>query len=379
MTKDEFHANVLDILYLTRCVVNQEIPDKARVESMNQEQLYEAAQRHSMTAVTAFALESAGIRHKDFTEAKEKALRKNIIFDAERKKILQKLEDAKIWYIPLKGAILKDYYPKMGMRQMTDNDILFDASRRENVREIMLNLGFTVNHFGVGYDDAYFKKPVCNFEMHSTLFSGVDMPFLMKMHEYYENIRERLLKDENNQYGYHFSDEDFYLYMIAHEYKHYAMSGTGVRSLLDMYIFLRKFQDSMNWEYILAETQKLGIADYEQKSRKLAFRIFTNQELTPDEKEILDYYIFSEAYGTSANFAANRAKSFHTDSQFQYIFHRIFPPMEIVQMWYPFFYKYKIFLPVLWFIVRPFKALTVKKSLAKEEMKQLKGKSDSGK
>ena len=32
---------------------------------------------------------------------------------------------------------------------------------------------------------------------------------------------------EGSRYGYHFSDEDFYLYMLAHEYKHFSGSGTG--------------------------------------------------------------------------------------------------------------------------------------------------------
>ena len=53
-------------------------------------------------------------------------MRKALLFDAERKGILDFMEQRGIWYLPLKGVVLKDYYPAVGMRQMSDNDILYD-------------------------------------------------------------------------------------------------------------------------------------------------------------------------------------------------------------------------------------------------------------
>ncbi len=376
MTKEEFRVNVLDMLYLAQCAVNQKTPDKTRIDALNLEQLYEAAKKHSMTAVTAIGLEAAGIRDPHFTAAKEKALRKNILLDAERKRILQKLEEAEIWYMPLKGAILKEYYPKSAMRQMSDNDILCDSTCREKIHDIMLSLGFTSEHFGISCDDAYFKKPVSNFEMHSALFAIEEVQGLENFCHYYSNVKERLLKDEDNQYGWHFSNEDFYLYVTAHEYKHYASSGTGVRTLLDTYVFMKKFHDVIDWHYLHEELKKLGIFAYEKQSRHLAEKIFTEQPLTAQEQNMLDYYIFSETYGNPANRAANRFQNFAqqsgSTSPGQYIFQRIFPSMEFVKAWYPFFYQHKILLPVLWFIVRPFRALTVHKKDVAEEVRQLK-------
>ena len=48
-----------------------------------------------------------------------------------------------------------------------------------------------------------------------------------RMTEYYQDVKSHLILDEGSRYGYHFSDEDFYLYMLAHEYKHFSGSGTG--------------------------------------------------------------------------------------------------------------------------------------------------------
>ena len=127
--------------------------------------------------------------------------------------------------MPLKGSLLKDLYPRYGMRQMSDNDILFDSSRAEDVRQIMESMGFTTKHFGHGNHDVYFKKPVSNFEMHTSIINRNNE----RMFEYYRNVKERLIKNDNDACGYHFSDEDFYIFMIAHEYKHYTGGGTGLR------------------------------------------------------------------------------------------------------------------------------------------------------
>ena len=84
--------------------------------------------------------------------------------------MLSALDGAGIWYMPLKGTLLKDLYPKTGMREMADNDILFDASRCGDVKRIMESLGFEIKAYGTGPHDSYLKPPVSNFEMHRKLF-----------------------------------------------------------------------------------------------------------------------------------------------------------------------------------------------------------------
>ena len=56
------------------------------------------------------------------------------------------------------------------MRQMSDVDILFDASHANDVKEALESLGYTTESFGKGNHDVYHKEPVSNFEMHRDLF-----------------------------------------------------------------------------------------------------------------------------------------------------------------------------------------------------------------
>mgnify|MGYP002969688486 CR=1 FL=1 len=79
-------------------------------------------------------------------------------------------------YLPLKGIIMKDYYPSVGMRQMSDNDILFDKAYAKQIRDYMsdndilfdadawermekhmISEGYKAEYVGKGNHDVYHK------------------------------------------------------------------------------------------------------------------------------------------------------------------------------------------------------------------------------
>ena len=311
------------------------------------------AKMHSLAAIAAYALESAEIHNKAFEEAKNKAIRKNIILDVERESVLNELEKAGIWYMPLKGAVLKDMYPQIGMREMADNDILFDANRSQAVKAIMEALGFTTEHFGRSNHDVYQKPPVCNSEMHNALFSYTGGE---KLIEYYSDVKNRLEKDRGNRYGYHFTNEDFYIYITAHEYKHFSHGGTGLRNLVDRYVFLNHFADDLDMSYIKAELSKIELLNYEKKSHDFALKLYNGVKLDAEGKQFLDYYIFSGTYGTTENLVENRikARGGGITSRIRYGLDRFIGPVSrhnpsytVYAAQYPTFYKHKLLLPLL--------------------------------
>ena len=109
MTEEEYRIAAMDVAYLAACAADGRRPDPARVARMDLTALYKAADRHFLTGITAMALESAGVSDEAFRQAKGKAVRKAAAFDIERAAVLAKLEEAGIWYMPLKGCLLKEY------------------------------------------------------------------------------------------------------------------------------------------------------------------------------------------------------------------------------------------------------------------------------
>lgn len=245
--------------------------------------------------------------------------------------------------MPLKGIVLKDYYPEIGMRQMADNDFLIDKTRQSDIKDIMLSCGFKIEQYDKSKHDVYFKEPVCNFQMHISLF---EIDPKEPLYCYFKDIDKRLVADRDSKFGRHFTNEDFYLYIKAHEYKHYSSSGTDLRNLVDTYVYISKFGDSLDRDYLASELTKLGISDYEKDSRELAMDLFNGKKLDEDEKKLLDYYIFSGTYGNIEN-NVNNAISRNNGSKFKYLLNRVFIPMKTVEKQYPVFYKYKFLLPLL--------------------------------
>nr|MCR5817133.1 nucleotidyltransferase family protein [Ruminococcus sp.] len=302
------------------------------------------AKAHSLAAIAAYALESAGIEDEAFDNEKNNAIRKNIIFDAEREGVTDRLEEEGIWYMPLKGIIIKDMYPAIGMRQMCDNDILFDKRYRDRLVMIMEQQGFSLNKEDTSHDIVFYKEPVCNFEMHIELFGGGNF---YQLNSFFEEIAEnRVIKDEDNKFGYHLSDEDYYLYMIAHEFKHFTLGGVGLRSFVDTYIYLENKKATLDRDYISEQVKLMGMEDFESKNREIAYKLFEGRRLSDDEREMFDYCVFSDSYGKLKNRVTNRYNK-NSKSKLRYIKSRLILPDEMVKYTFPYFYEHKYLMPLL--------------------------------
>ena len=334
--------SVLNLIYLASSIVNGRTIDVKRISNLDLDSLFQTACFHQMTSVIAFALDSAGIKDDRFTEEKYRTVAQHVVLDTERKEITTELEKAGIWYLPLKGMVIRNYYPNIAMRQMCDNDILYDADFSLKVNSIMETHGFRrVPPDGIEHQEVYTKPPFCVFEMHPMLFdTWTDENYL----KYYNSIQTKLIGEGAEK---HLSNEDFYIYMITHEHKHYFWKGTGLRPLLDVYVFLKCFDGELNWNYIDSEIEKIGIGDFEKRNRSIALKLFGNgnaDDIDKNETAMLEYLIQSGAGGNNDNAIRNRMMIV---GKLRYYKERIFLPMKGVKYHYPLFHKYKILLPFL--------------------------------
>ena len=365
-----------DMLYLITCALHNQTPDKDKVCGMDLAALYRCAKRHTLAAITYDALEllgssiGEGLRAlaKDDTvvsvltkwkETRDKALRKNLMLDAARKKLFQYMDAEHIWYMPLKGAILKDLYPRQEMRQMADNDILFDAEYEAAVKDYFVREGYEVISYAKGNHDVYEKEPVYNFEMHTSLFGEAHNEIWA---EYYKDIQSKLNKSDNH-FQYSFTDEDFYIYFIVHAFKHFDGCGTGIRYFVDSYVYQNA--KNLDWGYIEEELDKLGVLAFEKTFRSVSMKIFGKGEdvsqLSEEEYRMLCDSMFAGTYG---NLQSGIGKKLHKiqgdedritkNTKAKYIICRLFPPMSYYKAYYPFIYKTRIFIPffVIFRIVR---------------------------
>ena len=351
------------LLHLVCCALNEKKPEEA--QGIDFCALFELAKEQEIYNLINPLIQSA-----DFVPEEAKELFRNqsmselnrmIAISAERSSIFSKLAENKIKYMPLKGLIFKDYYPKESMRQMSDNDILIDETKRSEAAEIMTELGYKPYDTTQNSDD-FFKEPYYTFELHRSLFDS-ESEFSPK----FDNVWNNAIQDESNEYLYHMSKEDVYIFSICHMYKHYIKACCGIRFLVDNYLFLKK-EDKLNWDYINGELEKYFLSDYEKKTRELSFKAFEEKELSEEEKKLLETYTDYGIYGDNEGSIVQKYSQ--TGSKAKYVFRRLFPKKRDMLFNYPVLEKKPYLLPFM-LIHRFFKGLfNIKKTL--DELKSVK-------
>lgn len=338
------------MIHLAVCAVNRRKPDLNLIENADLDAVYTLASRHMISAAVAFTLESAGYRNTCSSEILALAVNKAVNFEMEWNELQGKLSEAGIWSMPLKGVLLKEYYPQLGMREFVDYDILIDPQYEQETKEIMENQGYTLGRSWASNEKTYFKSPFLNFEIHTSLFGPEDGPVL---YAYYHNLKDKLA---GSGYKKSFSPEDFYLYFVAHEYKHYMGAGAGFRSLMDLYLYLNR--QTVDMAYVSEEAEKLGLREFEEQHRTLAFHLFREEELTDADQEMLECILFSGSFGTFEQRIQKEIQRYG-GSRIRYLLKRFHIPFSrksrdyaIFEAYYPFFYRHRVLLPLLpvyWF------------------------------
>ncbi len=253
------------------------------------------------------------------------------------------LEARNIPYMPLKGYYMKPLYPDPLLRSSCDLDVLFPEERTKEVKKLMEELGFSAGPAGENH--LFHTRGNVTVEMHYSLGSLPACP------DYYKDPFKRLV--HVNGCLYNFTDEDFYIFLIAHIFKHFKNGGTGIRSVMDLYVFRTK--KALDEEYLLAEFEKLALVSFEEKLRRLAFSWF-GEESGEGLESLSDFILQSGVYGTVANSAAAGAAEM---GKGKYFLRRAFPKVSAMKKTYPVLQKCILLLPFC-YIARFLRALFTK-------------------
>ena len=260
------------ILGLIRAAFGQ----KAEIaDDIDWENLYLCALKHHVANIVCYALDSLKIKpekkvYDAFKTEQMRALRTDMLQEREIDAILKEYEQQNIAAIALKGFVLKEMYPSRDMRVMGDLDLLLKREDIPRGHEVLIKNGYTeiVEEYQdkeTNPHEEYRKPPVMMIELHKFLFpkNGFEEIF-----DYYEHIWNRCVRVGEYQNIYRMNDEEFYIYMIFHIMKHYRLAGTGIRSILDVWVFLKDTR--IDRGYVDGVLEKLGMKKFEEHIRTLA-------------------------------------------------------------------------------------------------------------
>ena len=345
MEKEVFNNRIVKFIKLFSLYLNKKKAADFVIDNNELSFFIKMANRHSLTALLFKVLQDTNSKVEEGVLKKLEehyflVLRKAILFDKERKELYDYLNTNQIDYLPLKGIILKDYYYDPYTREFADNDILFDGSKDKLVKDFFTNKNYIVELFRKSNHDVYIKKPFYNFEMHRALFgeTGDNKKNIV----YFKDYLSKAHIKEN--YEHELSKEDFYIYFTAHTYKHFHVSGCGIRTLIDYYLFLKNNSD-LDFTYINQELEKLDLLDFSNQIKTLAIKLFDDEPIDEKETEMLLYIASSGTYGTVDHYVAKGVKA---KGKFGFLMSRVFPPYSFYKSAYPWAYKCPILIPAAW-------------------------------
>ncbi len=335
---------------LISCVLNNSAPTYPQ-EEIDWYAFKRFCDRHSVSNIVAYSINSMDLNLPDdikayFKEIILQSAAKEARLEVETVTITDAFEKNHIPHMLLKGSVVKNYYPQPDMRSMCDVDILV-GNHLDEAMPIMNDCGFELRSRDFLHD-CYFKKPFLNVELHSSLFDKE----LTQLYKYFKIGFERAELTDGYSYRYELSKEDFYIFMLTHLAKHFKRTGSGVRSVADIYVYLLNNPD-LNFIYINNELKNIGLLRFSEKIKIIADNWFSRGAVSPDDA-VENYIITSGTYGSALNLELNRflqrdnGKSY-TFNKLKYILNVAFPDMNYMCARYPQLKSKRFLLPYYWF------------------------------
>lgn len=349
--------NIEFALSLISSVINESSPKEPDFEP-DWEFIFRFTKSHNVDNTIFYAIEQLNNKPepallKKWMDIRNKCIHRNMIQREEFEAICSAFEENKIEYMPVKGFDVSRLYPAEDIRYMSDLDILI-KDNRDKATEILLEKGYTLKKGGVDYDQPLTKMPFMVVELHNNLF-----PKYSPYRSHFENI---FSKCEKNGCRYNMSGEDFYIYETVHLYKHYAGSGSGIRSIMDFYFINKKLKPKFNENIISEKLKLLELNEFSNQITDLADKWFEKNDFKNFSDEEL-YILSSGTYGTIEHMIKNRREK---NSRLGYYFSRLFPSKSIMFERYPALNKRPFLLP-LYYVYRPLNGIVFKnKKIIKE-------------
>ena len=247
-------------------------------------------------------------------------------------------DDAKITYIPLKGSVIRPYYPDQRMRTSCDIDILIHEEDLDGAIRALVHKGYRCGDRNY-HDISLYAPNQIHLELHFNILENMDPldGVLCRAWQY-------ALPAEGSSHT--FRDDFFVFHMYAHMAYHFLSGGCGIRPLIDLWIM----EHRMGLSYSCAEVllKEAGIYTFAAEMHRIADLCFS-QNAQDDLSDLVLCYIYSGGlYGTKKNkIAMEKRKS---GSTVGYVLKRVCLPFENMAVLFPILKKMPLLLPLFWVI-----------------------------
>ena len=267
-----------------------------------------------------------------------------------------------------KGIILRQLYPIPDERISGDEDLLIKKEDLKKAEEILKSKDMERILSQEEEEDVYHyfcKKTGLHLELHTRLF-GNSSEIYKKMEKTFQGVFDNSEKVIINNVTINtFSLDKHFLYVICHAMKHFVSSGIGIRQICDIVMYINKYFDKINWNYIWQEVSNFGYEtlfvnflqigiDYLGLDEKKITYAKNKNKYYINTKNLLEDIIDGGIYGASNQSRLNAANmsldafNNHTNSKITSNLAAIFPKADNLKKRYKYLENHPFLLPIAW-------------------------------
>ena len=252
--------------------------------------------------------------------------------------ICQCLETYEIPFVPLKGSVIRKYYPQSWMRTSCDIDILVreeDVSKAVSV--LKTELQYTQPADREYHDVALYSPQGVLLELHFSLKENHEKLDLVLAQAW-----EHVAPVAEHTYQKAFARPFFVHHILAHCAYHFMSSGCGARPLLDLWLL--KHRMGYEEEKVLELCRISGLETFYTQIMALADVWFAGAESSPELDRLASYILHAGFGGSKENAAA--AAVLKTGGKSNYFAGRLFLPYDMLKEYYPELNDHKWLMPI---------------------------------
>lgn len=307
-------------------------------------ELFDLSDAHDLSHLLGQALSDLGLLGEDEISRKFQKRALQAVYryskqNCEYERICAVLEEEQIPYIPLKGAVMRKFYPEGWMRSSGDIDILVKPADVEAAAAALEKKAGYTRGKKAAYDLVMHSESGVCLELH---FDTMEESRADSIRRVLADLWEQAAPEKPGASCYVLKDELFYFYHIAHMVRHFEAGGCGVRPFLDIW-----FLNGIAQRNVAAREELLregGLLTFAWCAEKLT-HVWMDAQKMDETSELLEQYVLrGGVYGSVGNFVAvNQSK---TGGKTKFLLSKVFLPYETMRQWYPLAKKSKWLLPV---------------------------------
>lgn len=280
----------------------------------------------------------------------------------EFERLCEALEKAEIPFIPLKGSVLRRYYPEPWMRTSCDIDVLVHEEDVDRAACVLSEeCGYDRKNL-TSHDISLYSQDGQHIELHYALVEdgrANSAPDILREIWHCTVVRR----------GKHFwnelTDEMFYFYHIAHMAKHFTNGGCGIRPFIDLWILDRiRTADHTARNALLQKGNLLQFTEVARNLNRCWMEDAVHDSMT---QQMENFILFGGVYGNTQNRIIIQQQK--KGGRLAYIYSRLILPYDSLKTLYPILLKHRWLLPLMqvrrWFkLLKPDVANRAKQELA---------------